>query len=98
MNNKIWADNESVCMQYAQALRVIREQVGENPTRNLEHTARVDTKALGCLVDVVSKHHEILSGLEDPGFFSVRSAPPGSRQTYQATTPVGSFLFGMSFG
>ena len=97
MKNNVWKDNEVVCARYAQALRVIREKIGENPARDLERTGRIDAKTLGNLIDVVSRHHETLSALEDPEFFTRRSNPTPSAHRYQAVTPVGTFLFDLDF-
>lgn len=97
MNNEVWKKNQAVCAQYAQALRIIREQVGENPARDLERTGRIEAKTLGNLIDVVSRHHETLSALEDPEFFACGPNRTGSLHDYQAVTPVGTFLFGLDF-
>lgn len=97
MKNNVWKDNEVVCARYAQALRVIREKVGENPSRNLELTGRLEPKVLGALVEVVGRHHEVLVQLEDPEFFARRSNPTPSAHRYQAVTPVGTFLFELDF-
>lgn len=86
-----------VIKQYAQALRVIRERIGEDPSRNLELTGRLEPKVLGALVDVVGRHHEVLVQLEDPEFFTRRSNPTPSAHRYQAVTPVGTFLFELDF-
>lgn len=97
MKTNVWKDNEVVCARYAQALRVIREKIGENPARDLERTARIDAKTLGNLIDVVSRHHETLSALEDPEFFACGPNRTPSAHRYQAVTPVGTFLFELDF-
>jgi len=97
MNNTVWKNNQAACVQYAQALRAIREEVGENPARDLERTARIDPKTLGALVDAVQRHHEILVQLNDPEFFTRAHNPKGTAHRYQASTPVGTFLFDMDY-
>lgn len=97
MNKKVFKENQGVVAQYAQALRIIREKIGEAPTRDLELTGRLNPKDLGNLVDVVNRHHEILSSLEDSEFFCCKRNPTQSRHQFQAVTPVGTFLFGMDF-
>lgn len=86
-----------VIKQYAQALRVIREKIGEDPTRDLDRTGRIDAKTLGNLIDVVTRNHEELVTYGDLKFFYRTSNPTLSPHEYQAVTPVGTFLFGLDF-
>jgi len=97
MNNTIWKNNHAVCAQYAQALRAVREEVGENPARDLERTIRIDPKTLGNLIAVVQRHHEVLVQLDDPVFFTRSHNPKPTAHRYQASTPVGTFLFDMDY-
>lgn len=92
MNNKVWKENQGIVAQYAQAMRVIREKVGEDCERNLDKTGRIDAKTLGDLVDVVTRHHEILLELKDPEFFT-RVRSESLKHKYTAITPVGRFDF-----